>query len=90
MKHMLFKLGQIVMTPGVEGATTSEERFNMLKRHVYGDWGIVSKEDAKENELSLREGFRILSAYMTKHSVKVWIVTEASRECTTLLLPSEY
>jgi hypothetical protein len=55
-----------------------------------GDCGEVCEEDAKENELSVREGFRILSAYTLKTGVKIWIITESDRSATTFLLPSEY
>ena len=55
-----------------------------------GDWGDVPPEDAAENELSLRKGFRLLSAYHTKDKEKIWIITEADRSVTTLLLPAEY
>lgn len=89
---LLFQLGRLVMTPGARealeeaGQTPSE----LLKRHAFGDWGEVCKEDKEENELSLREGFRLLSAYKLHTGVKVWVITEADRSATTLLLPEEY
>jgi hypothetical protein len=87
-----FKLGQVVATPGalrtLEEAGQSPLEF--LSRHQAGDWGELSDEDKQENELSLREGFRILSAYRTNKSVKLWIITEADRSATTILLPEEY
>ena len=58
--------------------------------HLAGDWGEVDEDDRAENDLSLREGFRLLSAYRTKHGVKFWVITEADRSATTVLLPSEY
>jgi len=54
------------------------------------DWGEVSDEDARENELSLKESFRLLSAYRTAKGQRLWIVTEADRSATTILLPDEY
>jgi hypothetical protein len=54
------------------------------------DWGIVGKEDWEENELSIEAGFRVLSAYMTAKDVKIWVITEADRSSTTILLPEEY
>jgi hypothetical protein len=57
---------------------------------MYPDWGELSDEDVQENELSLREGFRLLSAYRTAKGQKIWIITEADRSATTILLPSEY
>ena len=87
----LFKLGMIVATPGaaelMEKAGASPAR--LLQRHVTGDWGDVCKEDCEENELSVREGFRILSSYRVGGE-KLWIITEADRSVTTFLLPDEY
>jgi hypothetical protein len=93
MKKPLFKLGQIVATPGAlsalgEDGTTSE---SLLRRHVTGDWGELSEDDRRENELSIQEGFRILSAYkLPRTGAKLWVITEADRSATTLLLPDEY
>ncbi len=54
------------------------------------DWGIVCEDDRRENEFSVKEGFRVLSAYKTEKGEKIWIITEADRNSTSLLLPSEY
>jgi hypothetical protein len=62
----------------------------LLARHVTGDWGDLDDEDKKENELSVKEGFRILSAYHLETGAKVWVITEWDRSVTTLLLPDEY
>ena len=59
-------------------------------RHLTGDWGNVDEHDRRENELSVREGFRILSAYALKTGLKVWVITERDRTATTFLLPEEY
>ncbi len=87
-----FSLGQIVATPGAMEALneSGQGALEFLQRHITGDWGEVCTEDAQENELSLKEGFRILSAYSTAKGVKLWIITEADRSVTTILLPSEY
>lgn len=85
-----FKLGQVVITRGALAKLSQEDIANALRRHVSGDWGEVCKEDKKENELSLQQGFRILSAYRTSQGVKFWVITEADRSATTLLLPEEY
>lgn len=61
-----------------------------LWRHLTGDWGDLTPEDHRENELSVREGFRILSAYALSNGTKIWIITEADRSSTTILLPDEY
>ena len=87
-----FALGQTFITPGAQEVLESsgETAIQFLRRHVSGDWGEVSEEDAQENELSLREGFRLLSAFRTKDQKAIWIITEADRSATTILLPSEY
>lgn len=87
----LFELGRIVSTPGAL-ALMGENEINgveLLTRHCSGDWGELSEDDYQENELSLKEGFRILSAYEIKGG-NIWIITEADRSATTFLLPSEY
>ncbi len=92
MSKPLFRLGQIVATPGailaMSAAGTNGLEF--LARHLRGDWGDLNKADKRENDLSVREGFRILSAYKLKTGVKIWIITEADRSATTFLLPDEY
>ena len=87
-----FELGQTVATIGALDALAAAgtDGLALLGRHVAGDWGEVCAEDAAENELSVREGFRILSAYTLATGVKVWIITEADRSATTFLLPDEY
>ncbi len=83
-------LGLVVATPGVLAELTEEDRLGALARHARGDWGDVDAEDWAENELSLNEGFRLLSAYHSAGGVKFWIITEADRSITTMLLPIEY
>ena len=85
-----FPLGQVVATPGVIAAIPNAEMMRTLARHARGDWGELCPEDAQENELSLRKGFRLLSAYTSSTGVKFWIITEADRSATTFLLPDEY
>lgn len=91
-QHPKFPLGRTVATPGALGALTEagQSPLELLQRHVAGDWGDLDEADKAENELSLKEGFRILSAYKLKTGVKVWVITEADRSATTILLPSEY
>jgi hypothetical protein len=88
----LFDLGQTVMTIGAKEALedSNELPITFLSKHQSGDWGIVGKEDKQENEFSLKNGFRLLSAYRTANGEKLWIITEADRSITTILLPSEY
>ena len=87
-----FPLGRIVATPGALQALeeANQNPFEFIRRHQSGDWGELCEEDKRENEFSLKNGFRLLSAYRTLHDVKVWIITEADRSVTTLLLPHEY
>ena len=88
-----FPLGCILTTPGAADALGRAEvtARALLLRHMAGDWGDLTEDDRSENELSLREGFRILSAYeLPGTGEKVWLITEADRSATTLLLPSEY
>ena len=85
-----FPLGQTVITPNAENQLHSEDVFLSLRRHAAGDWGDVCPDDRAENELSLREGFRLLSAYKDRHGIKFWIITEADRSVTTILLPEDY
>ena len=88
-----FALGQTFITPGAEEALqiAGQTATEFLRRHMSCDWGSeLSDEDVQENEVSLKEGFRLLSAYRTGKGQKLWIITEADRSATTVLLPSEY
>jgi hypothetical protein len=87
-----FRLGQLVATPGALRALNDagQEPLEFIQRHVSGDWGEVNEEDKQENEFSVTHGFRILSAYRTAKGEKIWLMTEAARSATTILLPSEY
>lgn len=92
---LLFPLGQVVATPGALEvlASTRTDTLALLRRYVSGDWGEIPPEDARENELSVREGFRIISSYRVgddEAGAKVWLITEADRSSTCILLPEEY
>ena len=91
-KRRVFELGQTVATPGALAALqkAGQEPADFLRRHVACDWGDLSDEDQKENDYSLENGFRLLSSYRTNAGDKLWIITEADRSATTLLLPEEY
>ena len=88
----LFDLGQLVATPGALAALekTGQNAMEFLSRHIRGDWGDLPREDKDENQLSLEKGFRLLSSYRTTAGDKIWVITEADRSHTTLLLPDEY
>jgi hypothetical protein len=95
----LFPLGQTVATPAALRVLAWFEvtPAQLLDRHVTGDWGVLCDEDVEENELSLQEGFRLLSSYPVCDCAddkcdehRVWIITEADRSATTILLPQDY
>ena len=88
----LFPLGQLVATPGALAAleTAGDNPSKYLCRHINGDWGDVPPEDAKENEFSVQNNLRILSSYRLSDNTKIWVITEADRSATTILLPEEY
>ena len=87
-----FALGQTYITPGAEEALmiAGQTGIEFLRRHMSNHWGELSDEDERENELSLKEGFRLLSAYRTAKGQKLSIISEADRSATTILLPDEY
>jgi hypothetical protein len=87
-----FTLGQVVATPGALKAieASGDSLFSYLSRHQSGDWGEVDAHDRKENELSLVQGFRLMSVYSLSTGVKIWVITEADRSSTCILLPEEY
>jgi len=85
-----FNLGRIVATPNALAQLAQPDITLALCRHITGDWGELDEHDRQENELSLREGYRLLSAYHTTNGTKFWIITEADRSVTTILLPEDY
>ena len=88
----LFQLGEVVATPGALELLDSTEvnAFDLLLRHQFGDWGSVQPEDADANQSAIETGCRVLSSYYLKSDERIWIITEADRSVTTLLLPDEY
>lgn len=91
-KSALFPLGMLVATPGalelLEEAGKNPAEF--FSRHVSGDWGEgVDAEDSKSNDLALRQGFRIFSVYKCGTG-RLYVITEADRSSTTILLPEDY
>ena len=91
-KHEQFPLGRVVATPGALEALqrAGQSPLEFLARHVRADWGEVCEDDRRENELALQQGFRLLSVYMTKAGEPLWVLSEADRSVTTLLLPCDY
>ena len=84
-------LGRVLSTPGVLRLLreAGEDPFGYLARHASGDWGELDARDRRENECSLKHGWRVLSAYPVGEG-RVWVITEADRSYTTILLPEEY
>ena len=88
-------LGRIVATPG---AVREMDRLlvhpaELLKRHSSGDWGELDDQDRRQNELALIHGLRLLSSYVMRRDgveTTLWVITEADRSVTTILLPQEY
>ena len=89
----LFDLGRVVATPGAMDllVRAGENPAHLLERHASGDWGQVPPEDARENEQSLKYGWRLMSSYPVGDAgERIWVITEADRSITTILLPEEY
>ena len=91
--YPLFSLGRVVVTPGALEVLedTGTDALDLLRRHATGDWGEIPACDARENEKSVRNGWRVFSSYpVGEDREKVWVITEADRSSTCLLLPEEY
>jgi hypothetical protein len=91
----LFPIGQLVATPGaLEAMRRNGDQphilADLIRRHITGDWGDVSADDAAENEFSVPRHLRIVSSYHLEDGTKLWLITEADRSATTALLPEEY
>lgn len=90
---MLLKLGWLVATPGALRAIEENnvDTWSLLQRHANGDWGCIPEEDRQENRLAVENGYRVMSSYwLNNQGDKLWIITEADRSSTCLLLPEEY
>lgn len=87
-----FPLGRTVATPGALAAieATGENPAQFLDRHITGDWGNLDPEDQHANDAALLFDSRILSAYELADETRIWIITEADRSSTCILLPEEY
>lgn len=85
-----FPLGQIVTTRPAMQLLNAEDVQRALSRHSTGDWGDICEDDWIENERSIKEGFRLFSVYSDRDDHDFWIITEADRSSTTVLLPDDY
>jgi hypothetical protein len=86
-----FPLGRVLATPGALRLLdeSGEDPLYYLCRHRSGDWGDLDDYDRQENELALKQGWRIVSSYPVGEKC-IWIITEVDRTYTTILLPEEY
>ena len=85
-----FPLGNIVITPNALGQLTTADIQRGLQRHQAGDWGDLGEADWLENDKALRTGLRLLSSFRSTGGATFWIITESSRQVTTLLMPEDY
>ena len=85
-----FELGRTVITPNARDTLNPEDTFSALTRHAAGDWGNCGPEDWQENEFSLPRHLRLFSVYEDRNGTKFWVITEADRSATTILLPEDY
>jgi hypothetical protein len=88
--QLKFQTGQIVITPNALSKLSSDDILNALNSHAIGAWGDLDKDDKLENDIALEKGFRLLSVYHSAAGVKFWIITEADRRSTYVLLPEDY
>jgi hypothetical protein len=86
----LFRLGKIIATPNALGTLSEGDILIALQRHQAGDWGDVGEHDHQANNRAMREGTRLFSVYHSVAGVKFWVITEANRSRTTVLLPQDY
>jgi len=85
-----FRIGRIMTTPNALAHLTQDDILHGLQRHQAGEWGDVDEHDCKANERALIDGTRLWSVYHSVLGVKFWIITEADRSATTVLLPEDY
>lgn len=85
-----FPMGQLVATPNALAQLTHDDITTALRRHAIGDWGDLDEHDRLENEASLVHGLRLLSVYTGANGTRFYVITEADRSATTVLLPEDY
>ncbi len=83
-------VGMLAITPRASTQIQEDDLFDCFVRHLAGDWGEVDDEDRRANDMALETGRRILSAYTDRYGSSFWIITEADRSATTILLPGDY
>ncbi len=92
--NRLFDLGTLYITPGAAEVFQTNPHVpfvgDIIARHATGDWGDLDDFDKAQNDAAVKNGGRIFSAYRIADDLRVWVITEADRSSTTVLLPSEY
>ena len=86
----VFRLGRIVTTPNALHSLTQDDILTGIQRHQAGDWGSLTDDDRAANDRALAQGGRIVSAYQATNGTRFWLITEADRSRTTILLPEDY
>jgi hypothetical protein len=89
-KTRTFCLGRLLITPNAQASLNADDVLRSLGRHACCDWGDCCKEDAEQNEFALDRFLRLFSVYHDREGVKFWIITEADRSGTTVLMPDDY
>ena len=84
------ELGRLLLTEGVIERIEPNDAAEAVRRHAEGDWGLLDAEDREANEQALKTGGRLLSRYVATTGEPFWVITEADRSATTVLLPEEY
>ena len=87
---MKFFTPKTVITANALNTLAQEDVYRALEKHFGGNWGVISKDDWEANERALVEGTRLLSAYVDRRGTRFWIITEADRASTCVLLPDDY
>lgn len=90
MSDTKFELGRVVITPTALDNLDPEDVYRCLAQHQRGDWGDVCPEDREANDHALTSGGRLFSVYHDRDNIKFWVITEADRSATTVLLPDDY
>lgn len=89
-QRITLNLGRTLITPGARDSIEPEDVLLALRRHAKGDWGDCCPDDREANNAALLDEARVLSVYHDRFGTKFWVITEADRSATTVILPSEY
>lgn len=88
----LFSLGQVVATPWALETLENlgVESLDLINRHVAGDWSDMAQKDQQANAKAIKQGTRIFASYRLPPDTIIWVITEADRSSTAILLPEDY